>query len=485
MITSLVFRLTTMTRADTFAWWGRLRLVYKFAVVACMLVLAGMVYVGLYVTEHIRENTIHRAAAEVALYMDSVVERHVQELATRSSLSEANLQALERLLSPASMHRPVVAFRVWKGDTIIFGNERQLVGRTFPLSATRKRATQGQLGVEFDHPDGDDDEQIWALNLPILEVYAPVRERGTGRIIALVETYEVAVELKNEIWASQLAAWIIILAIAAIDVFFMLSIARSGSVERETFKQRIAELSRLRAESERHRQRISHASLQVSAMNERSLRSVGDELRDETAQHIALALLKFESLHELVSSIEGEDSPAAENREEDLEVIRSALNQSLRHIRGVAGDMLPADIEELSVIETLARAARRHERRTGRAVTVENRGLPEQLPFPIKACLYRFALESLESTSSAAGASCREQSILASSDNRTIVLEVAGRHAEAEAASRPLTVRAPQFGSLRDRVEAIGGRLNLVTLPAGGVSLIAELSFSDLELARG
>src|SRR5215467_5167962 len=94
-------------------WWQQLRLPHRLAVVACLTVLAGMTYVGFYVTEHIREHAIQRAAGGVALYMDSVVERHVQELATRSTLSDDNLRALERLLSPASMHRPVVAFRIW------------------------------------------------------------------------------------------------------------------------------------------------------------------------------------------------------------------------------------------------------------------------------------------------------------------------------------------------------------------------------------
>ena len=266
---------------------------HRFAVGACLLVLAGMTYIGVYVTEHIREHAIQKAAGAVALYMESAVERHVQELATKSTLSEENLHALERLLSPASMHRPVVAFRIWKDNTIIFGNEHQLIGRTFPLTPARRLATEGHLGAELDHPDHDDDEQVWALNLPILEVYAPVRQRETGHIIAVVETYEVAVELNREIWTEQLAAWLIALAIAGIDILLMFSLARSGKRERNSFIDRIAELSRQRAESDEHRQRVSHASLQVSAMNERSLRNVGDELRDETAQHISLALLKL------------------------------------------------------------------------------------------------------------------------------------------------------------------------------------------------
>ena len=463
--------------------WRELRVPHKLAVGACLLVLAGMTYLGFYVTERIREHAIQRAAGGVALYMDSVVERHVQELATRSTLSEGSLRALERLLSPASMHRPVVAFRVWKDDTIIFGNERQLIGRTFPLTPARKMAAQGHVGVELDHPDRDDDEQIWALNLPILEVYAPVHERGTAQIIAVVETYEVAVELNHEIWTEQLVAWMIILAIAGIDIFLMFSLASSGRRERQSFIDRIAELSRLNAESEQHRQRVSRASLQVSAMNERSLRSVGDELRDETAQHIALALLKFESLQDLVSHANGAAAPGADDPEADLEEMRAALNASLRHIRGVASNLLPSDIEDLSVVDTLARAARHHERRTGIAVALESRGLPEQLPFPIKACLYRFALESLDGVPPDTRG--RSRSLCAVYDQRKIVLEVIGGRASGAAEPLHTGNKSHSFAGLRDRIEAVGGKLKFASTPTGEFSLVAELNVPDIELAGG
>jgi signal transduction histidine kinase len=483
MILALLYQGFTVQAAPALRRWRELRLPHRLAVGACALVLAGMTYIGFYVTDHIREHAIQRDAAAVALYMDSVVERHVQELASKSTLSEANLQALERLLSPALMHRPVVAFRIWKDDTIIFGNEHQLIGRSFPITPARKMAVDGHVGVELDHPDRDDDEQIWALNLPILEVYAPVRQRGTGNIIAIVETYEVAVDLTREIWTEQLVAWLIVLAIAGIDIFLMVTLARSGMRERDSFIDRIAELSRQRAESEQHRQRVSNASLQVSAMNERSLRLVGDELRDETAQHIALALLKFESLHDLVSRSKRDADPEADNNEADLETIRTALNDSLRHIRGVAGNLLPSDFEDLSVVDVLSRAARQHQRRTGVAVKIETCNLPEQLPFPIKACLYRFALESLDEMPTDARAGM--PSLCATCEKGKIVLEVRGGHAASAANSPQNSALIPSFVGLRDRIEAAGGKLRLASTATGEFALVAELNFSEIEQSGG
>src|SRR5262249_9802518 len=104
--------------------WRGLRLPFKVAVGASALVAAGMVYLGTVVAGHIRENVLQKRASATALYMSNFVERHIQELESRSTLSDENRAILEGLLSPASMHRPIIAFRVWKGDTVAFSNER-------------------------------------------------------------------------------------------------------------------------------------------------------------------------------------------------------------------------------------------------------------------------------------------------------------------------------------------------------------------------
>jgi len=184
----------------------------------------------------------------------------------------------------------------------------------------------------------------------------------------------------------QLWAWLPILAVG------------STIIERASLPSQIGYLSRLRAESERRRQRTSEANLQVCAMNERSLRNVGTELHNEAGQRLALALLKFGALEELVAAASAETPLRAVDHKEGLAAIRKALDETLKHIRCVAGAFPPADIEDLSLEQMFARAATQHGRRTGFPVAFESQGLPEKLSLPLKASLYRFALEGLDST---------------------------------------------------------------------------------------
>src|SRR5262245_2768789 len=136
---AMIWRLTRLDllAAEIAARWRHLGLPTKLAAGTSVLVLGGMVYLGVIVSGHIRENVLQQSASATALYMDSFVARHVQELAANSTLSEESRLVLDRLLSPASMHRPLIAFRIWKGDTIVFSNERNLVGQTYARTSAR------------------------------------------------------------------------------------------------------------------------------------------------------------------------------------------------------------------------------------------------------------------------------------------------------------------------------------------------------------
>jgi signal transduction histidine kinase len=452
-------------------WWRGQRLPSKVAVGASGLVVAGMAYLGTVVAGHIKENVLHRHASAAALYMSSFVERHVQEIENKSTLSDENRLALEGLLSPASMHRPVIAFRIWKGDTVVFSNERNLIGRTFARTAARDLALQGQVALEFEQPDGDDDEQVRSLKVPVLEVYAPVRLRGTNRIIALVETYELGIELRHELWLRQLSAWTAVLASTLMVVILLFSMASSGEVERIFLLDRMGE-------SERRRKRVSEANLQVCAMNERSLQCMGAELNEGPGQYIALALLKFEALEQIATRANSAVPLCVDGHKEDLRAIREALISTLQHIRRVYGGFPPSDIECLSLRDTLDRAAARHERLTGVNVKFESHGLPEQLPFPLKTALYRFTLEGLSSTYAALG-----QSMSASAEDQSLMLRIAGGRGTLYPDAQRL-VSCPVIEELRDRIEALGGALEVAPTLDGGMSIVAELNLADVEFAR-
>ena len=138
-------------------WWRDLGRARKLTAALSIGIICATIYAGSLVAQHIQDVFANKAAASTALYMDSVVEPLVQELVARPSLSEQNRAALERLLSPASSGKPVVAFRIWVHDQIVFSSRGELVGKQFSPSSSRARAFAGEVVANLDL-DGDDDD---------------------------------------------------------------------------------------------------------------------------------------------------------------------------------------------------------------------------------------------------------------------------------------------------------------------------------------
>lgn len=465
MSLAIISRIAEVGLLQIAVWVSRSRLATKLAIAASICVVLVAAYVGATVSASIRDNVLQQAATGAALYMDSFVSSHVQELATKDGLPTETREALETLLSPASMARPIVAFRIWKGDIIVFSNERALVGKAFSGSWSRDRALQGHVALQFTGPDGEDDEQVRSLKVPILEVYAPVRQKGTGRIIAIVETYEIALELKHELWVQQVKIWTSIATVALAFILLFLGMAGIGRRERDSLLGCIAE-------GEGRRRKIASANMKLTEVNERSLWRVETDLRHGPVQNVTTALLKLDPVWTFCNA-NGAVLRHVSQCMEDIEAARQALSESVRQMKDVCSASVPARIAELSPYETLVLAAREHCRRGNQSVEHDISTLPDRLPLQLKVCLYRITLEGLQATTGGK----QFQKIRCSKHGNNVVIEIVGTTGGKEEPTRLV--------ALRDRVEALGGTLAIQSMPADQLSLFVELNLPDMGIVVG
>jgi signal transduction histidine kinase len=425
---------------------------------AVAILLFGTALLAASVTRNVGSAMVDRYGAEVALFTDSFVAPRVQELSGQTTLSETKKKELDDLFAPTFIRRPILAFRIWTGDQIIYSNSREMIGRSFPMSRARARAWEGGVSTELSQLDGDDEVQIRALGVHVLEVYAPLRQAGTGRIIGLVETYEVATELYYEVRAVQALIWLVFGSSAMGFMFLLYVLARRGANE----------VSRARKEKQEFRRRLGSASRRVSDMNELHMRRVGTELFSGPVQHVAVALLKLDSLRTLLAKLER----SGEAKSEDVEAIRGALREALDNIRNLSESLVPSKLYELSLADTITTAVRRHERRAGSSVPCDLANLPEEIPFSVKTCLYRFVREALDQGSGL-------QAVRAECGGDVLQVEVKRTRDETP------TAHDPQWlGAFHDRVEAIGGEL-LVKVCPDAVSYTAQFKIDELEAPLG
>ena len=193
----------------------------------------------------------------------------------------------------------MVVIKVWARDgTVLYSNKKEVVGKTFPVTARLASAWAGTVSAQLEDEHDEDNARERELMTPLLEIYAPVREIGSDHIITVVEFYQVAKELRVALQQARIRSSLVVALVTLAMLSFLFAIVRRGSrtieSQQNTLHDRISQLSGLLAQNESLRQRIDELYVRSAETHEAFLRRVGHELHDGPAQLIALALLRLE-----------------------------------------------------------------------------------------------------------------------------------------------------------------------------------------------
>src|SRR5262245_14092826 len=134
---------------QSMAKWAGSPVLHGSVILAVAILLLVTAFLAASVTRSIGSAMVDQYGAKVALFTDSFVAPRVQELAGHATLAEAKKTELDGLFAPTVIGRPILGFRIWAGDQIIYSNSREMIGRSFPLSRARARAWAGGVSTEL------------------------------------------------------------------------------------------------------------------------------------------------------------------------------------------------------------------------------------------------------------------------------------------------------------------------------------------------
>ncbi|NZD54584.1 sensor histidine kinase [Rhizobium leguminosarum] len=450
--------------------WNARSLASQFFIAGGLISIAAMLVVGFFVSHLIEETVIHNSGAATALYVDSVIAPLLPDMQTESLLDEASAQALDETLGQGALGKRLVSFKLWRSDgTILYSNEKELVGRKFAVSDKLQRAFAGSLVARYEIASDPESDKERALGKPLMEIYNPVLQPWSGQAVAVLEFYETAEGLADSLADARLRSWGAVAALTA-TFFLVLSVlvfrgSRTIEAQRKDLKERVTELSALLAENRGLQRRLQRASQRAAALNETYLRSIGADLHDGPAQHIAYASLRLDS-DVLINA-----STQPEAREKELAWIRSSLAEAMTEIRNICSGLVLPQIEKSSITEIVTRVIDAHQHKTESHVeTVIDEDGPD-LPPAVKICIYRFVQEALNNAYRHGGGV--QQAVRAASRKGHVRVEVSD-HGDG---FDPTEVRPTSLGlvGLRERVDSLGGSFDIKTGEGGTtVTMIFE-----------
>ena len=445
----------------------------RFALAGGGVMLLAMLVIGSFVSQRIEQSVIDNTASATALFMDSFIAPLAQELETADTLSIGPIRAIEEMLSGSALGQRVVAVKIWKPDgRVAYSDDATLIGKAFPPTDSLTAALGGRLVAEFNHLGDAENASERSKDLPLLEIYSPLRQVFSGKILGVVEFYENASALEGTLAETRVQAWFIVALVTLGIGASLFGIVHRGSLliaeQQRALETRIAETERVATQNRQLRLDIERAARGFSELNERLLRRVSADLHDGPAQLIGLAALRLDS------AVAASDPSA---RQTELAAVRGALADAMREIRDLCSDLSLPEIDPLTIADIIGRIANAHRLHTGTEVAVRFSGEDRRLPQSIGICAYRFVQETLNNAWRHAGGAGQSVDAALDRDGLTIIVaNAAGTALPGLAAERRAGLG---LTGLKKRVESLGGQFAFSRTEAGGAEARLRLGFDS------
>lgn len=436
--------------------WTRLDLAAQFLAVGAVVLVAGMVVIGLWVTDRIQQGVIDNSASATALYVDSIISPLFDNFTADGRLSEGAYRALDEILGHGSLGQRLEVFKIWLPDgSVAYASDPAQIGQQFPVGEHLREAFAGSVAAEFDQLDDAENAPERTRQTPLLEIYSPIRQAWSGEVIAVAEFYENADDLEAGLAAARLQSWAIVSLITSAMLAALYLIVRRGSKlidqQRSALEDRVGELSDLLAQNQQLRASLQDATDKSLALNEQVMRRVGADLHDGPAQLLALAQMRLDR------AVEGPIGTG------EMEQVRSFLGDAMREIRSISRGLALPKVETLALPDLLRSVVATHEERTGDSVQLLV-SWTTTLDRASNICVYRFVQEALNNASRHA----KGAGLVVEASNHPDFLSVSvsdrGPGFDPDTPSSGLGLEG-----MRERIASLGGRMDIATSPLGTV----------------
>lgn len=445
---------------------------YAFASLVVIVVL--MIFLGWWVNRAIQGQVIKNTAANVALYVQSFIAPELQGLAERDFLTEQEMVHIERLLLDTPLGKNIRSVKIWKeGGRVIYYSRRSLIGQRFEPTQNLKQAWLGEVAAEFDELDHEEDSEEAQLNVPLLEVYSPVRQQGRERIIAVAEFYQDAALVAERLNDTEQETWLVV-SLATLTAYGLLYVIvrHGGGIirrQRRALHQQVSQLTRLLEENQLLGKQVKQAFRKTTENNEKLLKRVSADLHDGPAQYMGLALLRLDALRS------GDLAVECGKGESIVGEVRGAIQDSLTELRNISRGLALPDLEEMTLQKVIESAVNSHARRTNSVVEshIDLKNITQAPGILLKITAFRAVQEALSNAYRHAGA--LGQCVEARSDGVHLDLTISDKGKGFDYGETGKSDGGLGLTGLRERIKGIGGKFEVSSVVGTGTSVKVRL----------
>ena len=262
-------------------------------------------------------------------------------------LSPERLAELDRVMQRRLLHPPVARIKLWNpSGTLVYSDNRALIGRRYPLSEQLRRALAGEVVVESSLLDELENEAERALYEQLIEVYVPVYLPGVPEPVGVYEVYYDTALIQPIVRWVRIVVWT-----GVVGGFLVLYIALFGLARRASreLRRQADENARLARERERANLELQ----QALQFREEIIQNVSHELRTPLTLIQGFAEVLY---NRLVGELNPEQTDAVRSIRDNTVRLRRMVDLLLESQRATKPDTVKELIDLADLVAQIVEA---------------------------------------------------------------------------------------------------------------------------------
>jgi signal transduction histidine kinase/ligand-binding sensor domain-containing protein len=222
--------------------------------------------------------------------------------------------------------------------------------------------------------------------------------------------------------------------------------------------------------------RLRALTRQLENAKEEEKRHIARELHDEIGQILSAIKINLKAL--------GRAPESDEKRSERIADAIALVDEMIGHVRVMALDLRPPLLDELGLVAALRGYAEGQAVRTGVAIAVEANARAETLSPEIAIAAFRIVQEAVHNTLRHASTERITVSIRSDAERLRLSIRDEGHGFDVSEALMRATTTGRHLGlrGMRERVEALGGTLEIDSAPGQGTDIRATIPLAEEEV---
>lgn len=427
--------------------------------------------VGTWVSDRIEQGVVQNSGASAALYIESLIPSQTFTGKSEMPISDAARLVLRKAFNEGILSESVVTYNIWSKEGEVLDSYRpNLRGQKYEPSEALLMAWSGNVSSQIQNIEIQADHPESTLGVPLLEVYVPIRDTNTGRVLAVVEFYQRAEDLVADLREARNDSWMLVLKIFGLSGAVLFIIVHAGSRlierQREIVKAQLAESQRLSKHNDALRERVTQAAQRSTTQSEKIMQRIGLDLHDGVAQHLALAGLRLEG--------------AGLGPSEDAETVNQALSNAMTELRAISRGLALPDLATLSLNDCVVQAITDHNKSFGSSATLASEadeGM--EVSYATKLCVYRFLQEALSNAHRHANATSVTVHLCVEEGEIKVIVSDNGQGFEPQSQSGLREDGGQGLIGLGDRAATLNGQIEINSALGAGTEIRLLLPLAE------